>query len=170
MGPTWGPSGADRTQVGPVLVPWTLLSGMLSHFVQWESIADYQAKISTISNKLWNILRRNKIMCKWKLKEKSSSLWPSIHPLRPGNSSIIITIIILICHECHCHHCFLFSSSYSSSSLVIPILIHADLVLGMKFIVVFSKPFGLRARWLHSFLYCESILQSSDKNTNKANH
>ena len=25
-GPTWGPSGADRTQVGPMLTPWTLLS------------------------------------------------------------------------------------------------------------------------------------------------
>ena len=30
MGPTWGPSGADRTQVGPMLAPWTSLSGMLS--------------------------------------------------------------------------------------------------------------------------------------------
>ena len=29
MGPTWGPSGADRTQVGPMLALWTLLSGML---------------------------------------------------------------------------------------------------------------------------------------------
>ena len=29
MGPTWGPSGADRTQVGPMLAPWTLLSGIL---------------------------------------------------------------------------------------------------------------------------------------------
>ena len=28
MGPTWGPSGADRTQVGPMLAPWTLLSGL----------------------------------------------------------------------------------------------------------------------------------------------
>ena len=27
MGPTWGPSRADRTQVGPMLAPWTLLSG-----------------------------------------------------------------------------------------------------------------------------------------------
>ena len=27
MGLTWGPSGADRTQVGPMLAPWTLLSG-----------------------------------------------------------------------------------------------------------------------------------------------
>ena len=30
MGPTWGPSGTDRTQVGPMLAPWTLLSGTLS--------------------------------------------------------------------------------------------------------------------------------------------
>ena len=29
MGPTWGPSGADRTQMGPMLSPWTLLSGRL---------------------------------------------------------------------------------------------------------------------------------------------
>ena len=26
MGPIWGPRGADRTQVGPMLAPWTLLS------------------------------------------------------------------------------------------------------------------------------------------------
>ena len=30
MGPTWGPSGADRTQVGSMLAPWTLLSGWLN--------------------------------------------------------------------------------------------------------------------------------------------
>ena len=29
MGPTWGPSGADRTQVGPMLAPWTVQSGSL---------------------------------------------------------------------------------------------------------------------------------------------
>ena len=29
MGPRWDPSGADRTQVGPMLAPWTLLSGYL---------------------------------------------------------------------------------------------------------------------------------------------
>ena len=27
MGPPWGPSGDNRTQVGPMLAPWTLLSG-----------------------------------------------------------------------------------------------------------------------------------------------
>ena len=29
IGPIWGPSGANRTQVGPMLAPWTLLSGVL---------------------------------------------------------------------------------------------------------------------------------------------
>ena len=27
MGPIWGPTGADRTKVGPRYAPWTLLSG-----------------------------------------------------------------------------------------------------------------------------------------------
>ena len=31
MGPTWGPSWADRTLVGPRLAPWTLLSGLFCH-------------------------------------------------------------------------------------------------------------------------------------------
>ena len=30
MGSTWGPSGADRTQVDPMLAPWTLPSGYLA--------------------------------------------------------------------------------------------------------------------------------------------
>ena len=29
MGPTWGPPGAESTWVGPMLAPWTLLSGQL---------------------------------------------------------------------------------------------------------------------------------------------
>ena len=27
MGPTWGPPGSCRLQMGPMLAPWTLLSG-----------------------------------------------------------------------------------------------------------------------------------------------
>ena len=34
MGPTWGPSGADRTQVGPMLDPWTLLS--CQYLICWD--------------------------------------------------------------------------------------------------------------------------------------
>ena len=36
MGPTWGPSGAGRNQVGPILAPWTLLSGFLKHVLKFE--------------------------------------------------------------------------------------------------------------------------------------
>ena len=31
MVPTWGPSGADRAQVGPMLAPWTLPSGPINN-------------------------------------------------------------------------------------------------------------------------------------------
>ena len=31
MGPPWGPAGVDRTQVGPILAPWTLLSGTYAY-------------------------------------------------------------------------------------------------------------------------------------------
>ena len=34
MGPTWGPPGSCRPQMGPMLAPGTLLSGMVSVFVQ----------------------------------------------------------------------------------------------------------------------------------------
>ena len=34
LGPAWGPSGADRTQVGPMLAPWTLLSGLSAKYSQ----------------------------------------------------------------------------------------------------------------------------------------
>ena len=39
--PTWGPSGADRTQVGPMLAPWTLLSG-IAFRERWLSPYLYQ--------------------------------------------------------------------------------------------------------------------------------
>ena len=35
--PTWGPSGADRTQVGLMLAPWTFLSGILQN-VTWYNL------------------------------------------------------------------------------------------------------------------------------------
>ena len=38
MGPTWDPPGADRTQVGPMLAPWTLLSGYRSNIQWWYTV------------------------------------------------------------------------------------------------------------------------------------
>ena len=37
IGPTWGPSGAVRTRVGPMLAPWTLLSGN-TQFIRLHTI------------------------------------------------------------------------------------------------------------------------------------
>ena len=45
MRPTRGPSGAERTQVGPMLAPWTLLSG--NYFARLKF---YYTKLSTISS------------------------------------------------------------------------------------------------------------------------
>ena len=36
MGPTWGPSGADRPHVGPMLAPWTSLSGVIL-YTKWQN-------------------------------------------------------------------------------------------------------------------------------------
>ena len=41
MGPTWGPPGAERTQVDPMLAPWTLLSGM--SFLETETFREIRA-------------------------------------------------------------------------------------------------------------------------------
>ena len=35
MRPTWGPPGSCRSQMGPILVPWTLLSGVISCKPGW---------------------------------------------------------------------------------------------------------------------------------------
>ena len=50
MGPTWFPSGVDRTQVGPVLAPWTLLSGISKHASASKILAVYYGlEIYTVS-------------------------------------------------------------------------------------------------------------------------
>ena len=41
MGLTWAPPGADRTQVGPMLAPWTLLWGFLS-YKEIHILGDFQ--------------------------------------------------------------------------------------------------------------------------------
>ena len=45
MGPTWGPSGADRTQVGPTLAPWTLLPGLARVCLKIKIIISKSIKI-----------------------------------------------------------------------------------------------------------------------------
>ena len=51
MGPTWDPSGADRTQVGPMLAPWTLLSGVLLKSTKMVSLQHEPSKVMCVSYK-----------------------------------------------------------------------------------------------------------------------
>ena len=53
MEPPWGASGADRIQVGPMLTPWTLLSGMLfqSDFFQLSTKVLYDQYMEMGSNR-----------------------------------------------------------------------------------------------------------------------
>ena len=46
MGPTWGPSGTDRTQVGPMLAPLTWPSGM-RHISWYQTFPCYYFVITT---------------------------------------------------------------------------------------------------------------------------
>ena len=50
MGPIWGPSGADRTQVGLMLAPWTLLSGIESQITNNSTVL-FNSLFSLTSNK-----------------------------------------------------------------------------------------------------------------------
>ena len=44
MGPTWGPSGSCQPQMGPMLTPWTLLSGLLPFLRTWCPCTDNQIR------------------------------------------------------------------------------------------------------------------------------
>ena len=55
MGSTWGPSGADRSQVGPKLAPWTLLFGILS-FHAFPNVIQSVEKISMIFPSVFKLL------------------------------------------------------------------------------------------------------------------
>ena len=78
MGPTWGPSGADRTQMGPMLASWTLLSSnsiwalcfrkmrYLSHF--FKTLIPDAHDTTTYYRRIW-----------WRHKMKTfSRYWPFV--------------------------------------------------------------------------------------------
>ena len=53
IGPTWGPSGANSTRVGPMLAPLTLLSGYICIPI-WKSNTILQYRYA-VSHMLWTI-------------------------------------------------------------------------------------------------------------------
>ena len=93
MGPTWSPSGADRTQVGSMLALWTLLSGMPFFDKYTHNIL--QPVFHAIS---WHHPFENsyEIFCsKWCVKylsHKWINICPSVRPLfTSGETSISST-------------------------------------------------------------------------------
>ena len=59
MGPTWDPPGSCRPQMGPMLAPWTLLSGL-------PSVASYRVSIASIWEKIDSVIMA--LHCTWLLR------------------------------------------------------------------------------------------------------
>ena len=55
IGPTWGPHGSCRPEMGPMLAPWTLLSGLLL-FVELLDSANSKDIVETLH--LWPFVQR----------------------------------------------------------------------------------------------------------------
>ena len=72
MGPTWGPSGADRTQVGPMLAPWTLLSGrcwlkrVIHVYIQFSLVFNNSVSVSKYDGNI--IVSWQHFIIVWQLK------------------------------------------------------------------------------------------------------
>ena len=62
MGPTWGPSGADRTQVGPMLTLWTLLSGFLLSGPLFTNLSEIKSNVHytlfRARELVWNVINK----------------------------------------------------------------------------------------------------------------
>ena len=92
IGPTWGPSGADSTQVGPMLAPWTLLSGMF--FINYFCLiihANKGVSLQWCHNELDGISSQQRLHCLlncwfWPRLKKTSTL--HVTGLCEGNSPV----------------------------------------------------------------------------------
>ena len=63
MGSTWGPYGADRTQVGPMLAPWTLLFGKASLCAEDHFTDDFYRNFNSMAL----LFYLNHILINWSL-------------------------------------------------------------------------------------------------------
>ena len=102
MGPTWGPPGSCRTQVGPMLAPWTLLSGMLVHHQldcyeeNWMQLMEEIQQFHSLENFTLNqntIFLFKKCIWKWCLQHVSHFVGTSMYQSRrqPANGQLNLT-------------------------------------------------------------------------------
>ena len=68
MRPTWGPSGADRTQVDPMLAPWILLSRFRQLSVTCSTLSHYLKQCGIIND--WSF--RNTLLWTFNKKRRFS--------------------------------------------------------------------------------------------------
>ena len=59
MGPTWGPPGADKTQLGPMLAPWISLSGYLSSRASIHKAVRHSKNLVKTRNSIMIVSRWN---------------------------------------------------------------------------------------------------------------
>ena len=99
MGPTWGPSGADRTQVGPMLSPWTLQSGTF-HFqcmdslsallALWERI--HRSPMDSPHKGQWRGALMSSLVCAWTNGWANS---PGVGDFRRHGAYCDVTVMLL---------------------------------------------------------------------------
>ena len=68
MGPTWGPSGADRIQVGPMLALWNFLTGMenVYNLLQYVNSVDQHKHLHFKGQRSQLPGSKNSRRCTWK--------------------------------------------------------------------------------------------------------
>ena len=99
MGPTWGPPGSCRPQMGPMLAPWTLLSGMSSTAA--HVIASFLMAPSHYLNQHWLII--SEIM--WYSHQGKKYTLLKLLPYFWG-SNVLIFLLYIFTEQCTPRPCF----------------------------------------------------------------
>ena len=108
MGPTWGPPGSCRPQVGPMEAPWTLLSGILHDYITDNNAYDFILRwivLDTISDYcyLFTLISLRSIRtCEWLW--NSHIFWMYVTKYRPPSyiSPVVLKAMAgVIQKECH---------------------------------------------------------------------
>ena len=88
LGPTWDPPGSYRPQMGPMLAPWTLLSGCELYFMRYTA-AFYEIYSSSSYDITWHDLYL--CVCWW-----HENMWNS--PLSNDQEILLPYVVAWISH------------------------------------------------------------------------
>ena len=96
MWPTWGPPGSCRPKVGPMLAPWTLLSGTCtwSEVRAWM-LCNYIPQLSVTSNYSFIPYNQCHLNCHWDLSMVKNELAKEKYKGLASNCQSVLTPICL---------------------------------------------------------------------------